>query len=68
MLHALKQGPFLRVLSLFAANRLKRLYINNLHAKLNFSNQGQSSPIKVFFCITVPAIPSLQYLSEPLMF
>jgi hypothetical protein len=38
---------FPRLLSLFAANQLKWLSMNNLRTRLTFSNQGQSDPIKL---------------------
>jgi hypothetical protein len=47
MLHGLKHGPFLGLLSLFAENRLKCPSTNDLHAKPNFSNRAQS-------CLIVP--------------
>jgi hypothetical protein len=42
-----QQCPFLRVLSFFAANPWKLLTMNHLHAKLGFSNQAQSSLIRL---------------------
>jgi len=44
---ALRLCLVLCVLRLFAANQLKSLSMNMLHAKQPFQNQGQSSPIKV---------------------
>jgi len=40
MIPALKLRLFLRILSLFAANRLKCLCMSILHEKLGLSNQG----------------------------
>jgi hypothetical protein len=41
---------FRRILSLFAANKHKRLSVNNLHQKPAVSNQAESNLIKLFFC------------------
>jgi hypothetical protein len=41
--------PFWRGLSLFVANHLKCLSMNNLRAKATFPNQGKSRLIKLLF-------------------
>jgi len=56
MIPALQPCLFVRILSLFAANHLKCLSMNNLHLKRSITqsrsikpNQAQSSQIKVFY-------------------
>jgi hypothetical protein len=43
-----EEVSFLSVLSLFAANQLKCLSMNHLHAILRFPDQAQSTLIKIF--------------------
>jgi len=59
---------FLPILSLFAANQLKRLSMNNLHEESSVSSQGWSSLIKLFFQTNVPANRLSQYFTISLMF
>ncbi len=44
---ALRPGPFVRILSLFAASRRKCLCMKHLRIKRTFQDQAQSRPIKV---------------------
>jgi len=68
MILALKPCLFLRVLSLFAANRQKSLYMNHLQAKLSRSQQTKSNQIKAFFLNHRAHHSIIQYLSDPLRF
>ena len=57
-----QQWPFLRIFGLFAANPLKCLSMNHLHAKLCSSGQAQSNPVKAnqdtFLSLTINSHPN----------